>query len=299
MRLDGKRCIVTGGASGFGRGIAERFAAEGARVSILDLNAEGARAVAGEIGSAAMSVACDVSKGDEVEAAVKATEEAFGGLDVVINNAGWTNRNAPLMETDEATIRKIYDVNVMSIFHMTKSVVPRFRASGGGSMLNVGSTAGIRPRPGLTWYNSSKGAANLMTQSLAVELAPDRIRVNGIAPVMGRDGAPGGVHGDAGHAREPREVHRHDPAGPAVGGDRHRGGGGVPGLRRGGVPDGGDPARGRRPDGLRPDAARQARVALPRREVGEGPEALDHAARRAAPVTTGPSRGSRGDARRA
>jgi 3-oxoacyl-[acyl-carrier protein] reductase len=185
MRLEGKRCIVTGGASGFGRGMAERFAAEGARVSILDLNAEGARAVAGEIGASAMSVACDVSVGAQVEAAVAATHDAFGGIDVVVNNAGWTNRNAPLMETDEATIRKIYDVNVMSIFHMTKAMVPRFRAAGGGVMLNVGSTAGIRPRPGLTWYNSSKGAANLMTQSLAVELAPDKIRVNGIAPVMG------------------------------------------------------------------------------------------------------------------
>ena len=185
MRLEGKRCIVTGAASGFGRGIAERFVAEGARVAVLDLNAEGAEAVARNLGDGAVAIPCDVTKGDEVEAAVARAEDAFGGLDVVVNNAGWSNRNGPLLDTDEATIRKLYDVNVMSIFHMTHAVVPRWRAGAGGVMLNVGSTAGIRPRPGLTWYNSTKGAANLLTKSLAVELAPDAIRVNGIAPVMG------------------------------------------------------------------------------------------------------------------
>ena len=185
MRLEGKRCIVTGGASGFGRGIAERYAAEGARVAVLDRNADGARTVAGGIGEAAIAVTCDVTVGEQVEAAVAATADAFGGIDVVVNNAGWSNRNGPLLDTDEATIRKLYDVNVMSIFHMTHAIVPRFREARAGVILNVGSTAGIRPRPGLTWYNSTKGAANVMTQSLALELAPDGIRVNGIAPVMG------------------------------------------------------------------------------------------------------------------
>ena len=185
MRLEGKRCIVTGAASGFGRGIAKRFVAEGARVAVLDLNAEGVEAVARNLGDGAVAIPCDVTKGDEVEAAVARAEDAFDGLDVVVNNAGWSNRNGPLLDTDEATIRKLYDVNVMSIFHMTHAVVPRWRAGAGGVMLNVGSTAGIRPRPGLTWYNSTKGAANLLTKSLAVELAPDAIRVNGIAPVMG------------------------------------------------------------------------------------------------------------------
>ena len=185
MRLQGKRCLVTGAASGFGRGIAEKFAAEGARVAIADLNGEGAQAVARDIGSGAIAVTCDVSQAEEVGAAVAETEAAFGGIDVVVNNAGWSNRNAPLMETDEATMRKLYDINVMSIFHMTKCMVPRWRAAGGGVMINIGSTAGIRPRPGLTWYNSSKGAVHLMTKSLAVELAPERIRICGIAPVMG------------------------------------------------------------------------------------------------------------------
>jgi len=152
------------------------------------LNEAGARAVAEALGENAVAVTCDVSKGDQVQAAVDATVAAFGGLDIVVNNAGWSNPNSPLMETDEATFRKIYDINVLSIFHMTKTCVPLWRAAGGGVMINIGSTAGIRPRPGLTWYNSSKGAVNLMTRSLAVELAPDKIRVCCIAPVMGATG---------------------------------------------------------------------------------------------------------------
>lgn len=188
MRLQGKTALVTGAASGFGKGIAETYAREGARVAVIDLNEAGAKAVAAELGGDAIAIACDVSQGDQVEAAVQATLAAFGMLDIVVNNAGWTNRNQPLMETDEATFRRIYDTNVLSIFHMTKACVPIWRAQGGGVMINIGSTAGIRPRPGLTWYNSSKGAVNLMSRSLAAELAPDRIRVNCIAPVMGATG---------------------------------------------------------------------------------------------------------------
>lgn len=188
MRLNGKRTLVTGAASGFGRGIAETFIREGAKVAVVDLNGDGAEDVARDLGENAIAVTCDVSRADQVQAAVERTVEAFGGLDVVVNNAGWTNPNSPLMETDEETFRKIYDINVMSIFHMTKTCVPVWRKSGGGVMINIGSTAGIRPRPGLTWYNSSKGAVNLMTRSLAVELAPDKIRVNCVAPVMGATG---------------------------------------------------------------------------------------------------------------
>ena len=188
MRLKGKTALVTGAASGFGKGIAELFVAEGARVAIVDLNEEGAKEVAASLGDNAIAIRCDVADGAQVTAAVKETSEAFGGLDIVVNNAGWTNANSPLMETDEATFRKIYDINVLSIFHMSKACVPLWREQGGGVMINIGSVAGIRPRPGLTWYNSSKGAVNLMTKSLAVELAPDRIRVNCVAPVMGATG---------------------------------------------------------------------------------------------------------------
>jgi 3-oxoacyl-[acyl-carrier protein] reductase len=188
MRLKGKTALVTGAASGFGKGIAELFVAEGARVAIVDLNEEGAKEVAASLGDNAIAIRCDVADGAQVTAAVKETSEAFGGLDIVVNNAGWTNANSPLIETDEATFRKIYDINVLSIFHMSKACVPLWREQGGGVMINIGSVAGIRPRPGLTWYNSSKGAVNLMTKSLAVELAPDRIRVNCVAPVMGATG---------------------------------------------------------------------------------------------------------------
>ncbi|TWI38063.1 SDR family oxidoreductase [Paracoccus sulfuroxidans] len=188
MRLQGKTAMVTGAASGFGKGIAQTFAREGARVAVLDLDRAGAEAVAQEIGGGAIAIECDVTQGDQVAAAVGRTREAFGGLSIVVNNAGWTTPNGPLLGTDEAAFRKIYDVNVLSIFHMVHAIVPHWRNEDGGVMLNVGSTAGIRPRPGLTWYNSSKGAVNLMTRSLAVELAPDNIRVNGIAPVMGVTG---------------------------------------------------------------------------------------------------------------
>lgn len=188
MRLKGKTALITGAASGFGKGIAELFVSEGAKVAIVDLNEEGARDVAASLGDAAIAIRCDVADGAQVAHAVKQTCDAFGGLDIVVNNAGWTNPNSPLMETDEATFRKIYDINVLSIFHMTKACVPVWRGQGGGVMINIGSVAGIRPRPGLTWYNSSKGAVNLMTKSLAVELATDKIRVNCVAPVMGATG---------------------------------------------------------------------------------------------------------------
>ena len=186
MRLENKTALVTGAASGFGKAIAERFAAEGAKVAVVDINGEGAIAVAEGIGATAIALTCDVAKAEDIERAVAATQDAFGGIGIVVNNAGWSHKNQPLLDVDEATFRKVYDINVLSIFHMTKSVVPRWREAGkGGVMINVGSTAGIRPRPGLTWYNSSKGAVHMMTKSLAIELAPDRIRVNALAPVMG------------------------------------------------------------------------------------------------------------------
>lgn len=185
MRLENKTALITGAASGFGREMARRFAAEGAKVAIVDLNEDGAKIVADEIGEAAIAVKCDVSNGAEVATAVATTISAFGKIDVVINNAGWSHKNQSLIDVDFETFKRVYEINVDSIFHMTKAVVPHWREVGGGVMLNVGSTAGIRPRPGLTWYNSSKGAVNLLTKGLAVELAPDKIRVCCLAPVMG------------------------------------------------------------------------------------------------------------------
>jgi 3-oxoacyl-[acyl-carrier protein] reductase len=185
MELAGKVALVTGAASGFGKGIAELFAKEGAKVAVVDLNGEGANNVAEALGDAAVEVACDVADGASVQAAVDRTVEAFGRLDIVVNNAGISHRNRPMLEVDEAEYDRVFAVNVKSIYHMTRAVLPVMRAQGSGNIVNVGSTAGIRPRPGLTWYNASKGAVNLMSKSMAVELAPDKIRVNCIAPVIG------------------------------------------------------------------------------------------------------------------
>lgn len=188
MRLEGKTSIVTGAASGFGREIARRFAREGAKVAIVDLNAEGAETVAAEIGKNAIPITADVASAEDIARTVAMTRDAFGQIDIVVNNAGWSHKNQPILDVDYETFRKVYAINVDSIFHMTHAIVPHWREIGGGVMINVGSTAGIRPRPGLTWYNSTKGAVNLMTKSLAVDLAPDKIRVCGLAPVMGATG---------------------------------------------------------------------------------------------------------------
>ncbi|MBA4789923.1 MAG: glucose 1-dehydrogenase [Rhizobiales bacterium] len=188
MRLSGKSALVTGAASGFGAEIARVFAREGAKVTIVDLNLEGAQKVAAEIGAAAIAVRGDVTSRADVEASVAAAIKHGGKLDIVINNAGWTHRNKPLLEVTEEEFDKAYAINMKSIFHMIHTVVPVMTGQGGGVVVNVGSTAGIRPRPGLTWYNATKGAVNLATRSLAVELAPQKIRVNGVAPVMGATG---------------------------------------------------------------------------------------------------------------
>lgn len=188
MKLEGKVAIVTGAASGFGRGIAELFAREGARVVVADINAEGAKAVATSLGGEAVAVTCDVSLKDDVAAMVRTADEAFGGLDVMVNNAGTTHKNEPFDKVGEAEFDRIYAVNVKSIYLTTLAVVPQMEKRGGGSIINVASTAGVRPRPGLTWYNGSKGAVITLTKSLSAELAPKNIRVNAINPVMGETG---------------------------------------------------------------------------------------------------------------
>jgi 3-oxoacyl-[acyl-carrier protein] reductase len=188
MRLKDKVAIITGGASGFGAEIVRRFAQEGAKVVSLDLNGEGAAQVAKEAGGGTLALMGDVTKRADIEASVKNAVDAFGRLDIVVNNAGWTHRNKPILEVSEEEFDRLYAVNVKSIFLMTHAAVPVMSRQGGGSIINIGSTAGIRPRPGLTWYNASKGAVNLGSKSMAVELAPLKIRVNCVAPVMGETG---------------------------------------------------------------------------------------------------------------
>lgn len=188
MRLKDKVAIVTGAASGFGAETARLFAREGARVVVADLNLAGAKSVAAEIGTAARAIHVDVSRRADIDRLVAECIAEFAVPDIVVNNAGFTHRNQPLLDVDETLFDKVFAVNVKSIFHMVHAVVPHMRRRGSGVILNIGSTAGIRPRPGLTWYNGSKAAVNLLSKSLAVELGNDGIRVNAICPVMGETG---------------------------------------------------------------------------------------------------------------
>lgn len=185
MRLGGKTAIVTGGASGFGRAIAETFAREGANVVIADINETAAKATAGAIGSRAIAVNCDVSRRVDADAAVKLAVSKFGALDILVNNAGISHRNQPMLDVEEEEFDRVFAVNVKSIYLFAQAALPLMRANRNGTIINVGSTAGLRPRPGLVWYNGSKGAVNLLTKAMAIELAPDRIRVCALAPVAG------------------------------------------------------------------------------------------------------------------
>ena len=185
MRLRNKTAIVTGAAQGFGYGIAETFIREGALVALLDLNEDGARRAAEALGPAAIPYRCDVADGADVARVAAEAITALGGLDILVNNAGTTHRNKPMLEVDEEEYDRVFAVNVKSIYLFARAVLPVFRHRGHGVILNIGSTAGVRPRPGLAWYNASKGAVNLLSKSMAVELAPEKIRVNAIAPVAG------------------------------------------------------------------------------------------------------------------
>lgn len=187
-QLQGKVAIVTGAAGGFGEGIARLFVAEGASVLLADLDGDKAARVAAELGPRARARRCDVAAAEDVHAAVRACVDAFGVPDIVVNNAGITHRNRPMLEVDEASFDRVFAVNVKSVYHMAQAVVPLMRERRSGAIINIGSTAGIRPRPGLTWYNASKGAVNLMSKSMAAELGPDNIRVNAVCPVMGATG---------------------------------------------------------------------------------------------------------------
>ena len=188
MRLKDKTAIVTGAGSGFGKGIAMRFAKEGARVGVIDTNAEAAREVASQIGNSAFAMEADVSIDRDVSRMVQEALDRWGQLDILVNNAGTTHRNQPMTEVTEEEYERIFDVNVKSVYLSARHVVPVMKKQGFGVILNVASTAGVRPRPGLVWYNTSKGAMMTATKAMAIELAGEKIRVNAINPVAGETG---------------------------------------------------------------------------------------------------------------
>jgi len=185
MRLKDKVAIVTGAGSGFGQGIAETFAREGAKVAVVDVVEKAAREAAAAIGANAIAVRCDVAKQSDIDAAVQATLQSFGRLDVLVNNAGVGHMRKGMADIDETEFDRVFDVNVKGLFLFTQAAVAVFRRQGGGVIVNIGSTAAIRPRPGLSAYNASKGAVHLLSKTLALELAPEKIRVCVIAPVAG------------------------------------------------------------------------------------------------------------------
>ena len=190
MRVAQQSIIVTGAGNGIGEGIAKRLASEGAQVTVNDINAVGGQRVVDEIvaaGGTAQFVQADVTRSAEVKALVDAAVQRYGKLDTMVNNAGWTHRNRPMLEVSEDEFDKVYAINMKSIYLSAIHAVPALRANGGGSFINIASTAGLRPRPGLTWYNGSKAAVIITSKSMAAELGPDNIRVNCINPVFNPD----------------------------------------------------------------------------------------------------------------
>lgn len=185
MRMNGKTAIVTGGASGFGAGIAAKFIAEGAQVLIADINGDAAQEQAEQLGPRARACRADVSDSASVTGMFEQALSDFGQLDIMVNNAGVTHLPAPMEDVSEADFDKVVGVNMKSIYLIARTILPHMKSRKAGAILNVASTAGLSPRPNLNWYNASKGWVITATKAMAVELAPAGIRVNALCPVAG------------------------------------------------------------------------------------------------------------------
>ena len=185
MRLKSKTAIITGGASGFGKAIVQKFLAEGAKVVIADINEQAAKSLSNTLGSQTIAVQTDVSDGASVNSLKSYSVSEFGPIDIVVNNAGITHLPQPLEEVTEEEFDKVYKVNCKSVYLMSRAFIPDMKARRQGVILNIASTAGVSPRPNLNWYNSSKGWMNTATRAMAIELASYGVRVNAVNPVAG------------------------------------------------------------------------------------------------------------------
>lgn len=181
-RLQDKVAIITGAGSGFGSGMARRFAAEGAKVVLADVNVKHVEDELAEIGKSGLAVQADVSRKDDMERVARAAFEAFGSIDIMINNAGFTHRNMPLTEVTEDNFDLIAAVNMKALYYSTQIVVPIMEHQGSGVIINTASATALRPRKGLVWYSASKGWIISATKAMALELAEKNIRVNCICP---------------------------------------------------------------------------------------------------------------------
>ena len=191
MRLENKTAIVTGGASGFGAGIAQRFAHEGASVVVADINDPEGESIASEIrdsGGDAVYIHADVTSRSDTKGMISAAVEHSGQLDILINNAGFSHANKSFTEVADEEFDRVYNVNVKAVYIAIQEAIPVFKRQGHGCIINTSSTAALRPRPGLAVYCSSKGAVSNLTKALAVEFAGDQIRINALCPVIGETG---------------------------------------------------------------------------------------------------------------
>ena len=197
-RFTDQRIIVTGAASGFGEATAKRFAAEGGRVLLADVQEDRLGDVAQAIrddGGECLQVVCNVAQEDQVENMIRTAMDGFGGIDVLVNNAGYSHRQKLLWKITVEEFDAVFAVNVRGVFLGCKHAIPHMIDGGGGVIVNIASIGAVSPRPGVTPYNGTKGAVLTMTKGLASECARHNIRVNAVNPVAADTGFMFGAMG--------------------------------------------------------------------------------------------------------